>query len=473
MKKNWPFHLGFFLLIVSLIIYKSAHLNIPFFWDESWVYGPALQIMAEGGPGLLPSALNDWFSRGHPLMFHFIGSSWIVLFGDTLSAIHSFPLSVSVLFLLTIYLATGSTFGWFAGFSSALLMAVQPMFIAQSSLVLPEIFLALFSFLAIFFIVKKWYILSGIAGIFAVLTKESGLIIMGLLVIFCVFDGMIRRKSISRKEIRNSIIGLSLPFLFFVLFLVIQYFQKGWLFYPEHIGMIEWESSIFWNKMGIFYEVMFIKYGNLVISLILVISALAMLLARQQVPREMKRLLFLGLLLLAGFSVFSSLNFFTNRYLLPVFPLFLIPAGYFLTAAKRPVWMKSIILGAIAFYLLFINLVPQNLRIGDTSMGYLDGVKVHQESIDFLVDLDIRDERVLTHFLMNVQLTQSTSRYLEADEKFTQVTTTWDDSVRWIVYSNFERNFDLEQIKQEQSLELIRRFESGKAYTEIYHVKPQ
>ena len=65
------------LAIIAFIIYKMPHLSLPYYWDEAWVYGPAVRLMEQTGLSLLPDALPVYYSRGHPLLFHFLGASWI------------------------------------------------------------------------------------------------------------------------------------------------------------------------------------------------------------------------------------------------------------------------------------------------------------------------------------------------------------------------------------------------------------
>ena len=64
-------------------------------WDEIWVYAPALTEMAEIGPTLLPGVLDAELSRGHPLLFHFLGGVFINLFGDELTTFRLYALLIS------------------------------------------------------------------------------------------------------------------------------------------------------------------------------------------------------------------------------------------------------------------------------------------------------------------------------------------------------------------------------------------
>src|SRR5437868_2860850 len=91
------------LVLLVFVCFKIPLLHYPFYCDEGWVYAPAVKTMALHGPSLLPGAIPDSLSRGHPLMFHFLCSLWIRCFGSSNIAVHSFPLLVSVIFMFALY----------------------------------------------------------------------------------------------------------------------------------------------------------------------------------------------------------------------------------------------------------------------------------------------------------------------------------------------------------------------------------
>ena len=85
-----------FIAAAILFAFLSFPLiDVPFYWDEIWVYAPALTEMAEIGPTLLPGVLDAELSRGHPLLFHFLGGIFINLFGDDLTTFRLYALLIS------------------------------------------------------------------------------------------------------------------------------------------------------------------------------------------------------------------------------------------------------------------------------------------------------------------------------------------------------------------------------------------
>ena len=100
----------FFTLLFGLIIYKLKFLNLPFFWDESWVYAPSLRMMHDNGPSMMPNIIPIEYSRGHPLLFHFLGGVWLKIFGTSLISFHSFALFISVLVIIAFFFFTTAFF---------------------------------------------------------------------------------------------------------------------------------------------------------------------------------------------------------------------------------------------------------------------------------------------------------------------------------------------------------------------------
>jgi len=148
--KNNLFLIGLLAVIIIFIGVKIPFLSLPYYWDEAWAYGPAIRTMESTGLGILPNALPPELSRGHPLLFHFLGAGWMKLFGTSVTAAHIFPLLVSVLLLVAVYAFGKKIFlSSKAGFTAAFALALQPIFLAQSGLLSPEVLLALFSLVSV------------------------------------------------------------------------------------------------------------------------------------------------------------------------------------------------------------------------------------------------------------------------------------------------------------------------------------
>mgnify|MGYP003340450085 CR=1 FL=1 len=83
----------------------------------------------------LPSCAGD-LSRGHPLLFHFIGGCWIKLFDDSLFSMHSFAFTLSIILFFSCFFIGFKLFGPLEGFFVAVGTITQNLVFGQSDPVL-------------------------------------------------------------------------------------------------------------------------------------------------------------------------------------------------------------------------------------------------------------------------------------------------------------------------------------------------
>ena len=134
-------------ILLILVIFKIPQLYLPAFWDEAWSYLPAIMRMAERGPSLLPDPQTAELFRGHPLFFYALVSLWIKFFGTSFFAMRLLPLLVSMLLLIVLFYFSKKYFGRMIAATATLFLLIQAVFLAQSSMLLPEMLLALLSLL--------------------------------------------------------------------------------------------------------------------------------------------------------------------------------------------------------------------------------------------------------------------------------------------------------------------------------------
>ena len=171
-KNRWVL----FLVLIIFMICKLPSLSYPYYWDESWPYAPAIQAMYHHGISLSPSAIDPELSRGHPLFFHAIAAAWVNIFGSSHLSMHSFALTISLLFLIAIYETGLRLFNQRVAVMGVLLVATQVCFFIQSSFVLFEVLVAFLCFLSIVLYSRDKYFLTALCLCLLFYTKESGLI---------------------------------------------------------------------------------------------------------------------------------------------------------------------------------------------------------------------------------------------------------------------------------------------------------
>lgn len=239
----------FIFFIIIWTILQSFYLNRAFYWDEAWVYAPALRLMAENGPSMLPDAIPEFYSRGHPLLFHFFGGAWLSVFGNSFISYHVFGLLISLIFLIVLYFTFKEWGGSLLALINVLFIGFNKTFFAEAANVTPEVMLALFGFLSIKYFINFNAILYFLFAAAAVLTKETGIIVPAVTCLSFLIITLIQKKSVfSAHFIKNEII-LGSPILIFILFMFVQFQFKGWLLFPEHTGMIQYSFPIILSKL--------------------------------------------------------------------------------------------------------------------------------------------------------------------------------------------------------------------------------
>ena len=163
-------------LLTGFILFQVPHLNLPYYWDEAWVYGRGIRLMCINGPGISPAALPVDISRGHPLFFYFAGGVWLKLFGNTILSSHLFALCISVILILSAYFLCVKFFGNRIAFLVSLFLMMQAIFLAQSVMVLPEVMLSMWVVLSVWAFYTGKKILYLIFAALMLLTKETGIV---------------------------------------------------------------------------------------------------------------------------------------------------------------------------------------------------------------------------------------------------------------------------------------------------------
>jgi hypothetical protein len=247
-----------FLYLLFWIIIRAQYIDMAYYWDEAWVYVPGIRHMADAGPSLLPDAIPEYYSRGHPLLFYFLGSIWIKIFGTSYIAFHSYPLVISTILLLVTFFTVKEWTNGLIGLVVMALLSVERNFFNEAANVLPEIMIALFFVLSVRYFLKEQYLLYFIFASMGILTKESGIVIpMALLLLnFLTFSNTSPFNLLNKVEIRKQALILS-PLLVFLLFMLIQYAYKGWFLFPEHTGMMLKNSAEFVHKFNVIFYWLF------------------------------------------------------------------------------------------------------------------------------------------------------------------------------------------------------------------------
>lgn len=500
----------FILILLLWLLLRIGFLNIAFYWDEAWVYAPALRIMAETGPSILPDAIPEFYSRGHPLLFHFLGGIWLRIFGETYSSFHAFALTISTVFLITVYVTVKKWSNAYIALGTVSLLGFSKLFFAEAGNVLPEVLVALFGILSIRFFLEKKYIYYFLFGGLMMWTKESGIVLPASLMLAFFIEKIFFKKSFALKEDVIKAGVICSPLIFFILFLGIQFVYKGWFLFPEHTGMIEFNVTTLLDKLkgillyltaedkrnwitaflalsilagqnfnekvtiqlvtfvvGILALIIYdqnTKFLGLIGLIMLILSGIKMF--RQYFKAELvsEKELFVTLFsFLFTYIVFSILNFFTVRYLITILPIF-----FFLVSFVFYHSLKNYTFGyQIAITLLLIILIPLNFNRNElfSMSSQVDYINIQHKMVKELesnhlyqVPLGVPD------FVNRRILEDKYIGFLSSDSVFTKVD--WDVNGKdYIIINSFDTYPEILKI---DNYSKVNRWEEGRVWLEIW-----
>lgn len=522
------FRTRWILLFVLLVFTacKIPHLSYAYYWDESWPYAVAIKDMYKHGISLMPGTIDPELSRGHPLFFHAIGAGWMNIFGSSHISMHSFALFISVLFLIAIYEAGIRLFNTNVAIISTILVAIQVMFFVQSSFVLFEMLIAFLAFLSIYYYTVDKFFMTGLCLTALFYTKESGLIagfILGLAALSGLFN---KESSITLRLKRVS--STAVPCLLIGIFFVLQKIRLGWFIFPLYNDLIEHRWEMFWYNFKVlcmagvftrdnrhFYFILVLalciftairtkNYKHLILFfpaltvyyctddmrsgrlmpgipffMVLIISIIIWLyivIKKLEYFENKRQRLFIILLcaFIFCFLCFSSLNFFTPRYLLAAMvPLLFIAAVlidryiHFIDMNNAIFYPAVIIILAIGFFTF-----KTDEGWGDANLGAFDGLAVEQKLVEYFEDNNCYDSVIgVGSFLEREHLLDAATGFLRTSKTFSKANWYIDTKTDYAVFTNIEKDNRYEQVKKDLSFTLAYRYQKGEVWGEIYKRK--
>jgi 4-amino-4-deoxy-L-arabinose transferase-like glycosyltransferase len=174
MRLSLKWLLAFLATFAVLLLLHLPLLRLPYFWDEAGYYVPwALDFYRAGL--MIPASIPP---IGHtPLVMIYLGFAWHIL-GYSFLVTRSAILLLASGTVVAIYavgqrVATREVAAW-----SAILLGLSPLFFAQSTLVHLDLAPALFTTLAVLFLLGDQLWLFALAASLAVLCKETSVVLL-------------------------------------------------------------------------------------------------------------------------------------------------------------------------------------------------------------------------------------------------------------------------------------------------------
>ena len=312
------------LVCAVFVLIKLPFLHLPYFWDEAWVYAPAVFDMYENGPSLSPDSINPELSRGHPILFHFLAVCWMTIFGTSTTVLHAFSVLCGLLLIWAVYLLGTQLASKKLGFWTAFLFATQPIFVSQAGFLLPEVLLAVFVVLTILTYLQRKTLLFILFGTAMLLTKETGILVIGVIGIVELFH-FISNRNFSKKRV-VELLAIGAPLVFTAIYFLIQHSQFGWYMFPEHMSMFDTNPETWARKRSLIYQTVFQNQQRFVF---IGLAMATVSLAWQNGPKALRILC--GLIGLTFITMTDLSSWLPNWYYYWVFPIIIVGATIWTT----------------------------------------------------------------------------------------------------------------------------------------------
>lgn len=503
------------MILIVFCSLKAEYLPLPFFWDEAWVYGNAVRLFADLGPGLLPDAQTIDLTRGHPMLFHFIYALWGKIVSHSVLSMHILSLLITLSifgFLYKTSIWLGSRY--IAIFAVTYLISNE-IFFVQSSLVLPEVLLAITMFLSIYYYSTNKVVAFIIFTSLAFYVKESAIVLIPLYLVTSLLSSYFKKKTPPIPKLWTLVFPIAIASFHYIY----QKFTFGWYFYPLHVNYIAIEFNTIKNLFAAYSNEIFIKDYTWIISLIytlsfvintdkegkftirrisyglIVMTALLLILsvfkaqfilyfsiafilmnlyfAFNNLNSNNTKSFFLFSLwiFIAGFIAFSSLNFYTVRYCIPVILAYSVALGiqFHLLTAKHQ--LARISLAPVLFVILLISGNRHHI-MSDTDTAYKYGVKVHQEMIEHLDHNYTQETAIGSGFLETMALTNYRTGYVKDNDHEYKDVKGLDKNDRQIkILSDIEGTILDKEYYIDDSWEMVKSISNKRALVEIYEKK--
>ncbi len=504
----------FYSAVILFVITRIPWLHYAFYWDESWVYAPAVYLMYDHGPSLLPDAIPVLFSRGHPLLFPALCAGWMKIFGRSNYAMHSFALFISVAIAIVLYEVLLKLFNNKTALISAALLLLNTYFIVESTVVVTDFMIALFAFISLYCYIREKYILTALALTLLIFTKESGLVAVVVIMADLFVLALTKKITIKNALLKSTVVFV--PVFILLLFFILQKKELGWYMYPGHT------SAIILNIGNTFYNVQrgmvsmlqenYIYYYFIPLLLLSCFAAWTNKRVKYLWPVLAALIIYLniavfsfkdavfyfsafGLLALVGYLYFipwkifnvvqerfmrimvlfcltylyfCCINFYEGRYLFPCFLIIvfiLIPVLYnYLIPETNNILYASVLIILIITGVL-INRYPDRGGI----IASLDMVDIQQDVVNYMEKNNFYDANIsCSAFLEQVHLKDPNTGFLKSQRSFSNVKDKLDSVTKLVIFDGIEYDTSYPRFRLNPGFKLIHRYENGFAWAEIY-----
>lgn len=408
-----------FSIFVFLLILHLPFLRLPYYWDEAGYYIPAaLDFMRHGL--LIPRAT---LPSGHtPLVMVYLGVLWRI-FGFSPAITRAAMILVAAVTVTAAWALGRRVAGSEAGIWAAMLLAISPLFFAQSSLVFLDLAAALFTTLALLFALNRHWAGFALTASLAVLSKETAVILLPAVWVWM----LIRRRDRSRQAWMFS----AIPATVLAAWALFYHGRTG--FWTGNADYLQYNLYSAFTPLHVaraflarFAEVFAQGFNWLVVAA----AVAGIWWMRKRKPgsanaahdaRNFGDFAFLALALIAVYILVLSVvgGAILPRYMLPVFPVFYVLAAAFIFLLPKSA-ARVICCGVAACFVAawFIN--PPYPFPYEDNLSYATFIHLHERAAGYLESLP-GDPTILTAWPATDELRQPALGYVRRPLRVAQV----------------------------------------------------
>jgi 4-amino-4-deoxy-L-arabinose transferase-like glycosyltransferase len=402
--------LVFLATFAALLLLHGVLLRLPYFWDEAGYYIPAALDFYRSGR-LIP---RSTLPTGHtPLVMVYLALAWRALAFSPLVTRAAMTLiaaaTVATLYVLGRRVASREIAAW-----SAVLLAFSPLFFAQSTLAHLDLAAALFTTLAILFLLEDRLGLFALAASLAVLSKETAVV---LLPIAWLYTWRRRRWGwVGRSSSVTACVALTVPLVPLAAWTLYYHQATGyWIGNREYLNYNLYSTlspvRVFWTFLRRGYEVFISGFNWLLSAGALLGFWCGRRRTKVESAPEGAASPWRAFVLLAAGVVGINLLLLSvvggavlPRYLLPVMPLFyLVAVSLVMRLPRLPARLICAVATACFVWAWFIN-PPYPFPFED-NLAYADFVRLHERAAHYL-EAQPCQPRILTAWPATDELAQ-------------------------------------------------------------------
>ncbi len=403
------------LLFAAVALGHLTLLQLPYYWDEGGYYIPAALDFYRHG-WIIPQ-----FTNAHPPLPNIvIGTLWHIV-GFHILATRLLICAVAAAGLTAVFRLAQRLLDPPAAISLTLLVAVYPIWFAQSTLAHADIFAAAFTLWAFAVYLAattsasatnsvslRPQIAAAVLFSLAALSKETAIVEPAALLVLEAARLFRERHSLSaRHEHGRWIFALATPFLPLIAWYAYHRARTGFMFgnpvYLRYNATANFTATHILTALR--YRLLHLVWQrNIWLPILLAVACLLLPRGRGAQVRSLTTAtrIACGVLIFANWIAFSVLGgALLTRYLLPVYPIILLlcidvwrertPALVWLTVATAALFISG----------LWIN--PPTAFAPEDTLVYRDMIVVHQQAVRF-VNQHYPDATVLTAWPVSTDL---------------------------------------------------------------------